>query len=1074
MTDGNGNTMQETTYGYDETSLAQAPANLPNLQAVTGARGNLTSVHQWIGNGSALTTTYSYDSAGAQLSSTDRSGATTTYGYESTDTWVASTTLPATPSGVGLGSAAQWDFNTGLMTSSTDANGVWTQNTYNSVQRPTEIDTYDSGGAQVGKTTYTYTPTQISTHAFQNSGTYADTETLFDGYWRVSRVAVANGQSGNPWYQQDTCYGWNGKVSFQSYKYQGTGFGMSKVCSGSGDSYTYDALGRTTKVAHADGTSFNSVYGGRAMHSTDENGISRIVQLDGLQRLTGVCEISSNGSMPGSGSPASCGTDLGGTGFLTSYAYNASGSPTTTVTQGGQIRTFQTDWAGRPTMDQQPESGQTTYGYSYNSTGLVTTRTRPQANQENQSVTPTTTTQYDVLGRPLSVSYSDGTPSKSYAYDAAQEWGTALQHPKGRLVSQGNSANTATIYSYDALGNVNLLGECTPSKCGSGSFNAPYAYDWLSNALTSSDGFGVTNTYTYSLANEIRSITSSLSDSTHPPNVVSNVLNGPDGPLSWQLGNGLTGVRQYDSMGRITGGWVCQGSSQVGCSGGTQVYGYTSGWTGAYLTSASDTVLGQNNSYGYDQFGRLASLTVNSGTPGGFTYEYDRWGNRWQQNLTSGSGPQPQLSFNTSTNRITNSGFVYDAAGNLTSDSVHSYAYDAESNMTQVDGGATAKNTYDAANRRVRIDWSGDANEFVFNPAGQRTSIWDPVQNNQVQGQTFWGATPAEYYKNGTAHYQHQDWMGTERMGTTFNGQWEGSYVSLPFGDGYSATGADNDPYHFAGLDHDSTSYTDHAQYRQYANVTGRWMSPDPYQGSIDPTNPQSLNRYAYVQNNPLSFVDPTGLVICDYGPGTDGTEDYEDADDDGECLNSGGTVVVLQQTVTVPADSNGNSDYSFQWIEYQNVNSNQQTQIQQSAPKNGRSGFESLFCLGDALKSNGLSLALDTVGLIPEAEGFTKVFENEAGYQIARAVGNSAGYRGVVATQYGMMAVRQGKDGVNAINGALGLGDTSVRGWISTGATIAGFIPFLSTGAAAVSIGVDASKIYDAQSSCLDSGKYD
>ena len=143
-------------------------------------------------------------------------------------------------------------------------------------------------------------------------------------------------------------------------------------------------------------------------------------------------------------------------------------------------------------------------------------------------------------------------------------------------------------------------------------------------------------------------------------------------------------------------------------------------------------------------------------------------------------------------------------------------------------------------------------------------------------------------------------------------------------------------------------------------------------------------------------------------------------------------------------------------------------------APSNGqRSGYESLFCLGDAIKSNALSVALDAVGLIPEAEGFTKVFENTAGYQLARTVGNSAGYRGVVATQYGMMAVSQGKGGVAMINGALGLGDASVEGRISTGATLAGFIPGLGTGAAAVSLGVDAYKINKAQSACVDNGKY-
>lgn len=112
-------------------------------------------------------------------------------------------------------------------------------------------------------------------------------------------------------------------------------------------------------------------------------------------------------------------------------------------------------------------------------------------------------------------------------------------------------------------------------------------------------------------------------------------------------------------------------------------------------------------------------------------------------------------------------------------------------------------------------------------------------------------------------------------------------------------------------------------------------------------------------------------------------------------------------------------------------------------------------------------SIAIDSIGLIPEAEGFLKVFENTAGYQLARAAGNAAGYRGVVATQYGMKAVAQGKFGGGLIAGAFGLGDTSTQGRISTGLTVAGFVPGLGTLAAGASIVNDAIKTGMAVAKC-------
>jgi RHS repeat-associated protein len=64
-----------------------------------------------------------------------------------------------------------------------------------------------------------------------------------------------------------------------------------------------------------------------------------------------------------------------------------------------------------------------------------------------------------------------------------------------------------------------------------------------------------------------------------------------------------------------------------------------------------------------------------------------------------------------------------------------------------------------------------------------------------------------------------------------------------------------------AGSTQDSVALYD-ATYREYAPGQGRWISPDPAGlAAVDPTNPQSWNRYAYVTNNPLLFTDPSGLA---------------------------------------------------------------------------------------------------------------------------------------------------------------------------------------------------------------------
>jgi RHS repeat-associated protein len=111
----------------------------------------------------------------------------------------------------------------------------------------------------------------------------------------------------------------------------------------------------------------------------------------------------------------------------------------------------------------------------------------------------------------------------------------------------------------------------------------------------------------------------------------------------------------------------------------------------------------------------------------------------------------------------------------------------------------------------------------------------------------------------------------------------------------------------FTGKERDAESGLDYFGARYYASSMGRFMSPDPSGlAYANPMNPQSFNFYTYALNNPLRFVDPSGLTICDWGSSDQGGEDY---DDDADCAADGGTVVTDNQTVTV--NSSGNSgDY--------------------------------------------------------------------------------------------------------------------------------------------------------------------
>jgi RHS repeat-associated protein len=80
----------------------------------------------------------------------------------------------------------------------------------------------------------------------------------------------------------------------------------------------------------------------------------------------------------------------------------------------------------------------------------------------------------------------------------------------------------------------------------------------------------------------------------------------------------------------------------------------------------------------------------------------------------------------------------------------------------------------------------------------------------------------------------------------------------LPFGEEVTAT--KHNRRKFGTYVRDDFSELDYAQQRYYSSALGRFISPDPYEGSANIGSPDSWNRYAYVSNDPINFTDPAGL----------------------------------------------------------------------------------------------------------------------------------------------------------------------------------------------------------------------
>src|SRR5262249_42834582 len=451
--DGSGSPIATTTYLYDEYNANYCKNGVPMLGSFTGAyghddtnfgtgyttRGNLTTIQRLISGTNYSTTHMCYDTLGNVTQVVDANGNPTTYDF--TDNWHDTSCIP--------GGTITHAFPTTI----TDALGYRTKKSYfscpilvQSVADENEIRaglsktfTYDSferllstpfpdGGQQPTSFTATVPPTATSTVAI-NTSLNKSVQINKDSYGRVSQTQLTTDPQGIVY--ADTTYDVLSHVATASNPYRS---GSDLTSSAGTTSYNYDALGRKTREAYADGSVLTTTYCGPSTLVTDPTGKWRRSLTDSLGRLIEVDEPNAPGATVASNGCRGTGEPI----WITTYSYDVLGNLTGVLQNGSLSRTFTCDSLSRLLTSTNPESG--TITYTYDASGNVLTK------KDARNITATYT--YDALNRNKSITYSNGDPTITINYDEANCLGLSVCHNIGHRTSMTDGSGSEA-WSFD-------------------------------------------------------------------------------------------------------------------------------------------------------------------------------------------------------------------------------------------------------------------------------------------------------------------------------------------------------------------------------------------------------------------------------------------------------------------------------------------------------------------------------------------------------------------------------------------------------------------------------------------------
>lgn len=769
-----------TSYGYD-------------------SAGRQTSTTQ----GSHQTST-SYDGGGNITSSTDELGNTTRYSYTA-DGNLASQTNPA-------GGVTSYTYTpTGQIATRTDPNGGKTLYVYDALDQLIKV-TAPNGGV----TSYTYDAVGHTTRITSPDGGITKQD-----YDAVGNLIARTDPLGN----------------ITRYDYDKANHQISTTDPTSRKTTTsYDPAGQVVTTTAPDGGQTQTSYtpGGRELTTTTPSGIvttnhynsagllDRVTDplgnttstgYDTLGRTTTQTSPRQQGSTPSSRTTYN---DYGeiqkitdNAGNTVAFGYDAAGNRTSITDPLGKAWAVAYDNLGNPTTETDPLGRSQTY--TYDNAGQLTAHTDPRGIRADYA--------YDNAGQLTGTTQHDGAGKIGYSYDTS-----------GRRTGMTDSTG-ATRWTYRPDGTTSSI--TTPEGAVS------YTYDAAGRRTSMTQPQGTIH-YTYDDAGRLASV----SDWN---NATTNLAFNADGQLTkLTRPNQVTSRWSFDQAGRLVG-VKHEKSSSVLAS-----YAYSLDADG---NRTSVTTPDGTESYRYDQRDQLTGVTYSDGST--TSYSYDAAGNRTSQ---TAAGTNTHYSYDDASQLVGIDGVTvtHDQAGNVTSIGSTSYDWDWLGRMVKITSPeGTASYSYDGDNLRVQAAGSTAATGNLL--YDRETDAAAPQLIADANGAYTW--TPAgqlSQQAGNVTSYTLADALGSTRALTDSSGTVTATVDYDVYGNVRNQTGAWGPYGYTAGIQTGSLVALGE---RDLRTDIGQFLSTDPERPGGNGVT--GWNQYTYVTNNPTTYVDPTGREMA-------------------------------------------------------------------------------------------------------------------------------------------------------------------------------------------------------------------